>query len=223
MDIFEGHQEVRERLLGDATHRMKNWMGGITGFAALLMKDLEEQPGCYAMANRISENILRLDTFLLDLMMIIRERKLNLEQVDVPSACREVFSGYFADDEETAIPVPFDLVMEVKKISISADPIVFRNALYHSLRFTDIVSKKIHSVILTTVTDEILLTFTFIPDVSVDHCFNNIIQGMGELESIDARMSLAACIKLINLHGGHVFFEKDGNTRRCLVLRMRKD
>ena len=223
MDIFEDRHLIRERLLADATHRMKNIMGGISGFAALLSKEMDERSGDYPLVARIQENVMRLDQFLVDVMTLVRERSLHTETIDIPSTIREVCVNYYEDVNDDSFAFPFEVESSQPKIAFTADPLLIRNGFYHALHFVDLVSSKIDSLKIISEGSALQIRYDFACEDSLDCLKDDIVTGLGSLESIDARLSLAVSVKVIRQHGGEVLIEHERGNHWGLVLTLGKE
>jgi light-regulated signal transduction histidine kinase (bacteriophytochrome) len=223
MDIFEGQTAIRERLLADATHRMKNIMGGISGFAALLLKDMDEQSSDFPLVERIQENVIRLDQFLVDVMTLLRERTLHPETIDLPSTIRDVCINYYQNLDDDNLTLPFNVECSHPRISFKGDPLLIRNGFYHALRFVDGESEKIDSFKIHSGETAIQIRCDFSSEESMGCLEEDIVAGLSGLESIDARLSLALCLKLIRLHGGDVSILHENGNRWALLLDLRKE
>ncbi len=223
MDIFEGKHPIRERLLADATHRMKNIMGGISGFAALLSKDMDKRSDDYPLVERIQENVMCLDQFLIDVMTLIRERSLHIETIDIPSTIREVCSNYYQDADDESFTLPFKIESTQPKINFNADPLLVRNGFYHALHFVELISQKIDSLRIILEKSTLQIRYDFRCEESLDCLKDDIVSGLGSLESIDARLSLAVCVKIIRLHGGEVVVDHADGKQWILLLHLRKE
>ncbi|HDQ44992.1 MAG TPA: HAMP domain-containing histidine kinase [bacterium] len=219
MDIFEGRQAIRERLLSDATHRMKNIMGGISGFAALILKDLDEGSHHYPLVERIQENVIRLDQFLLDVMTLVRERTMYSETIDLPSTVRDVCVNHYADPADDNPDYPFKIESSPSRIPFRADPLLIRNGLYHALQIVDALSSKIETLRIESDDAAVSLRYIFVCDKSLNALKEDILAGLGSIESVDIQLSLAVCLKLMRMHQGEVQIDHLDGKRWIFLLR----
>jgi hypothetical protein len=202
---------------------MKNIMGGISGFASLLLKDLDEQSSNYPLVERIQENVIRLDQFLVDVMTLLRGRDLHLETIDLPSTFRDVCVNYYQDLDDDNLPFPFTVESSHPRISLKADPLLIRNGFYHALRFVDLVSQKVDCFKIDSQESDIHVRCDFFSEESLDCLEGDVVAGLSGLESIDARLSLALCLKLFRLHKGSLNIHHQNGNDWNLLLDLRKD
>jgi nitrogen-specific signal transduction histidine kinase len=67
--FFDDHDEHMHRLLTEVIHKIKNSLGGIGGFAALLERDLGPDDPRTNLAQRIQNGVVRMNDFVVDLML----------------------------------------------------------------------------------------------------------------------------------------------------------
>jgi len=224
MDIFEKNDIIRNRMLADCTHRMKNMLGGIGGFAALLRKDIKDKDPKAPLVDRIRESVIRLDEFLVDFMSLLRDQKLEIEKVDLPTTFREACNLHFETDEDHIIESPIKPVFHPAKIQMQADPLLLRRCLYHAVRFLALLSTQYGDATVELKNkDEIHLLFEFESDLNLKPLLKNPIAHIDCLESIDARISFLLCVKMSHYHHGQTRLEQQSDTTWILHISLRKD
>lgn len=224
MDIFGNNDAIRNRMLADATHRMKNMLGGIGGFAALLKKDIEEDDPCSQLVDRIRESVIRLDEFIVDFMALLRNQSVEMENIDLPSTFREACNQHFESDEDTLVESPIKVVFDHPRIQMKANPILLRKCLYHAVRFLALISSDYGKVQVESKRGEpIHIRLEFESDCGLKPLLKNPVDHIDKIESIDARISFLLCLKLSQAHGGQTQLEQKSNTRWALHIYLRKD
>lgn len=223
MDIFGKHDAIRNRMLSDGTHRMKNMLGGIGGFAALLRKDIPDDDPRSDLVDRIRESVIRLDEFLVDFMTLLRKQHPETEEVDLPTAFREACNQHFESDEETLAESPIAAEFHSKRIRIAADPILLRRCFYHAVRFLALVSTEYGLVRTEENETDIHIRFPFKSREKLQFLTEDPLARIETLESIDARISLLICMKMCRIHHGRAWLERPSGNSWILHLRLRKD
>ncbi|NGX58451.1 MAG: Sensor protein ZraS [Chlamydiae bacterium] len=79
-------------------HEIRNPLGGIKGFASLLVRDLEDQPKLKSMAEYIVKGTDDLNEILTQLLNYSHPQPLQLEKVDTTQVIREVMNQMQADE-----------------------------------------------------------------------------------------------------------------------------
>jgi len=224
MDIFGKNDVIRNRMLADATHRMKNLLGGIGGFAGLLQKDIEDDDPRMQLVERIKESVVRLDEFIVDFMVLLKDQSLEFENLDLPTVLREACNQHFQTDEETLSECPIKPEFHPPKILIKADPVQLRRCLYHAVRFLALVSTDYGDTRVDLKgKEDIHIQFEFESDYELKPLLKNPIAHIDEIESIDARISFLLCLKISQYHQGQVQLEQKSDTAWVLHLYLRKD
>lgn len=79
-------------------HEIRNPLGGIKGFASLLVRDLEDQPQLQSMAQNVVQGIDDLNDILTELLNYSHPKTLQLETVDAAKVIRDVIRQMEADE-----------------------------------------------------------------------------------------------------------------------------
>ena len=61
---------VNQKLFADAVHSIKNSLGGIAGFAALLDRDLDSEDPKKRLTQRIQDGVMRVNDMVVSLMLL---------------------------------------------------------------------------------------------------------------------------------------------------------
>lgn len=127
----------RMKLLGNVVahvaHEIRNPLGGIKGFATLLMRDLAGNPALHDMASHIVEGTDNLNNIVDQILHYTRPVQLHFEQIDLISLIKQVKQHIMADaniyhsDIEISISAPAD------EIILSLDDTYFKSALLNLL------------------------------------------------------------------------------------------
>lgn len=109
------------KLVGLVVHKIRNPLGGISGFASLLQKELalDDQNREYAI--RILDCVNRVNGFLTDLVALTREMQAQFSKVELNAITRKILD-YLARQPQNAgnrPPVQFDAARE--EISVQLD------------------------------------------------------------------------------------------------------
>jgi signal transduction histidine kinase len=116
----------RQELAAMIAHEMRNPLGGMKGFATLLMRDLEEHPRPRRLAAHIAEGISDLEHIVNDVLN--RHHHLHLQETDLVKLVQELLMHLHAD---ASIPqnITMDMFATASALWALVDPAALRSAL----------------------------------------------------------------------------------------------
>ena len=188
---------ITERLLPDVIHKIKNSLGGIGGFAALLERDLEPESGSRRLVVRIEEGVEKINTLAVDLMILVRDLDFNPEVVRLSDFIHmlqdttEPGESMYALRRATSIP---------ESAMINIDSNLFGKLIHYVMRYLSFIGKieeiRFHEIGGT-------VNMTFICDNGcVDDAVESTRDFLHNSDPIEARLCLANALKLSDLHRG---------------------
>lgn len=125
----------RMKTLGEmaaqVAHEIRNPLGGIKGFAALLKRDLTGHPHLQQMASYIVEGTDNLNRLVSQILSYSRPVQAHLEQTDFVKLVQEVRQHILADPSAHSTSIIIDSCS--KKILLSIDQALFKSALLNLL------------------------------------------------------------------------------------------
>ena len=188
-----------DKLIVDVVHKMKNNLGGITGFAALLERDLGEDTPEGKLVEQIKTSALRLDDLVLDLMTLIRTMHISMEKLHVLPVLQQKIYTY-EDEYERKCEIRNVTGLSDKDVRILSDSI-YLDRLFKSL-MTVIVKLNAHlkSVEICSEGDNrIVLKFCLHNlDIELDKK-KNLTDIINKYEPVEARLAFHTVLRLAEL------------------------
>ncbi|MBA3237467.1 MAG: GHKL domain-containing protein [Parachlamydiaceae bacterium] len=117
-----------EKMAGLVAHEIRNPLGGIKGFSALLQRDLQGNPESYKLATYIVEGADNLNRLLDKILSITRSLQLPLESHDLVPLLQELLNDLNADESiDPHIDISFEAFEE--RIVVLIEPENLKTAL----------------------------------------------------------------------------------------------
>lgn len=127
----------RMKILGEmaaqVAHEIRNPLGGIKGFASLLMRDLTDNPPLHQMASYIVEGTDNLNRLVSQVLSFARPVQPHMERTDLVAMAHEVRDHILADASMNAQNIVIDIDACSKKLFLSIDAALFKSALLNLL------------------------------------------------------------------------------------------
>lgn len=214
----------RMKALGEmaaqVAHEIRNPLGGIKGFASLLVRDLKESPDQLRMAESIVEGSNTLDRLVTQVLNYSRPLNLELETVNLTHFLKEVEESLIAENV-FGKNVSFQLIAP-HEISLTLDPglmkSVLRNLLINgiqampkggtiTLKLSELEGKAIIEVIDTGIG---------IPDELLKKIFSPFFSTKADGNGL----GLAEALKVVRTHGGDITVESTVGFGTCFTIKL---
>ncbi len=149
VEVFEDLSEIRkwERALqhastlmalgemaGQVAHEIRNPLGAIAGFAALLDRDLDEQDPRKRLVRKIIEGVGNMDRIVGNLVFLARPVKPNIKRINLKWLLGDVINHVLFENREETKSVLFERKFPKAPVQIFADPHLFQQMFLHLLR-----------------------------------------------------------------------------------------
>jgi K+-sensing histidine kinase KdpD len=216
-------KNIPEELIAEVVHKIKNGLGGILGFASLLDRDLDPHDSRKRLVQRIQDGVVKLNDFVMDLMMLVRQGEPVFEKVEFNSLIRETWRQYWGDQEkinDITIIHPAD---HEAKIEFSTDSEMIFQLIHHIIRFVNGIGGKIMLVkIVPKSKDTIVLEFHITGGAFPKDGSTNLNRMMATCEPVEARLSFAILFKLAGVLGGSIALLKQSGNQWELDVQLKK-
>ncbi len=215
--------KMNEKLFPDVVHKIKNSLGGISGFATLLEKDLGSKDPRIRLVKRIQTGVVKLNELIIDLTTLISLSKPKFKKVQLQTIISSAWKNIFDEEGEfnTLMLVHPDLKNEA--VELHADPYLMGKLFFHAFQFTKLVDTKIEKIEIVSQSEETVhIEFSLFKNNSSGNLKGNIVQIMNNCEPVEARLSLAIVLKMVELHRGLVSFHKKYGNHRILSIQLLK-
>lgn len=115
-------------------HEIRNPLGGIAGFAALLERDLEKEDPRRRLVQKITEGVARLNRIVTSLLSYTRPLNLNTHPVNLPSLVEEVAAFWEIDLERARRQVQVERRFPADDLVCAIDPEQFQQVILNLMQ-----------------------------------------------------------------------------------------
>lgn len=122
-----------EKMSATIAHEVRNPLGGIAGFAALLERDLDVRDPRRRLVKRIIEGVSTLNDIVANLLSYTRPIQLNLRAVDLMSLVDEAVSLFVSRSEQQENEITVDRRYGVRPLVCSIDAEQFQHVILNLL------------------------------------------------------------------------------------------
>jgi len=211
-------ENVDEKLFSDVVHKIKNGLGGIGGFAALLERDLDSDDPRKRLVHRIQDGVVKLNDVLVNLMTLVQVQKPCAEKICLQTIVKEVWTKIWGAEQSKDLAV-YDLLSD--KVEILADPQIIRKLIFHAIRFTNLVGGQIEAIKIHSQREgRVEIVISFLDGTSFTNATDNILSLINEWEPVEARLSLAIVDKLVKVHGGKVSIASCSGDVKVMTIQL---
>jgi|GEM_PF-5404177 len=114
-------------LAAQVAHEIRNPLGGIQGFAALLQRDLAQQPKEKALVDQVVEGVNLLNGIVQKILDFARPQKMTLESTDLVAILEGIHTMLLHHPEKPE-GCEITLTLPQKRIELAADPQALKRA-----------------------------------------------------------------------------------------------
>ena len=203
-----------ERLMGDVIHKMKNNLGGISGFATLLSRDLGENSPHLRLIEQIQSSVVRLDELAVDLMVLIRKVKPVIKPVQLKTLLNGLIAKYEAQNR-IKCELHYSPAPGKNELILKSDTYILERIFQNLIRFTEHLDARIKQISVLQPTGKCTEIHVSIDDLNFDDDIkDDLIKIIDSSEPVEARLNFAICLKLIESLNAHIqtFFSSE----KCL-------
>jgi PAS domain S-box-containing protein len=115
-------------------HEIRNPLGGIAGFAALLERDLEKEDPRRRLVQKITEGVARLNRIVTSLLSYTRPLNLNTHPVNLPALVEEVAAFWEIDLERGKSQIKIARRFPADELVCPIDPEQFQQVILNLLQ-----------------------------------------------------------------------------------------
>ena len=214
---------VNQKLFADAVHSIKNSLGGIAGFAALLDRDLDSEDPKKRLTQRIQDGVMRVNDMVVSLMLLARELELTHEKIPLRSLVGDVWRNYWSSRDEEEPDTLSHSDFSANPVEIVADIRLIQQMVHHAIRFVDLVGKGFRSILIMPHPEErVDLEFAFTNRTLSVGSTEEMQELIQRCEPVEARLSLAIVHKITKIHGGQVTLTSFSKQHKVLTLEFMK-
>lgn len=193
-----------EKLVGDVIHKVKNNLGGISGFATLLSRDIGDESPHQRLIEQIQNSVMRLDDLVVDLMVLIRKNKTHREDVSLKPLVTDIIAQY-EDRNHLKCKVIYQATEKQDKLIVDTDPFLIERVFLYLIRFVEYAKGILKEIIITSTTDKTIRIEAYIHHIEIDQCpEGDLATLITDYEPVEARLTFAILVKLVNVLQGKI-------------------
>jgi len=155
MEMFQDVTEIRKleeevqqsktlaalgEMASHVAHQIRNPLGGIGGFAALLERELTPEDPRQRLVKRIIEGIASLDRIVSELLLYTRPVKANFREVELRALIAEILSFVEMRLHQRELPIQVKRTFPRRDVVAKVDPQLFQEAL------SNLIQNAIHAM-----------------------------------------------------------------------------
>lgn len=214
---------VDQKLFADTIHTLKNGLGGIAGFAALLDRDLDTDDPKKRLVQRIQDGVIRINDLVIGLMMLVRDHRPSREKILLRSLIRDVWENYWHIRQKDPPDILSQSEFKRSHVELFADLRLVEQMVFHAIRFVDLVGKRFRSIlIMYHPEDRVNLQFGFTNGRLPSEFPGGVATLIDSCEPVEARLSLAIVARVAGMYDGTVTVTSFSEQQKVLTLELLK-
>jgi len=224
-NLLDLNEEEWCRFLSEIAHKMKNKLGGIHGFSALLEKDLEEDDPRKRLILKAQDGILQLNTLLILTMKIFSKVEPQLKDADLVPLLRDAILRFESQKRPGDPAKAPGLIAPDRPVYALLDHDLLMEWTVQVLAFASGVSEKIETVQLERLGDEQLrigVAYTLSRNglsANQSECVTDLLLNA---EPFETRLFLAIAARVGRILGGITETRALSSSKRLMTLQLSK-
>ncbi len=193
------------KLLADVAHKIKNGLGGIGGFAALLERDIDGEDPRKRLVQRIQNGVYRVNEIVVSLMLLAQNLEPSFELSHIQLLLKDVWKS-IVEENDGEIFRNAKLEIPAAKIDIPLDRHLFQKMLHYAIRFIDLLGGDIVKIgISPIVENKIAVTILFNNSILSQSSPEDILDTVNDGIPVEGRLCMALVWKIVHLHNANLF------------------
>lgn len=210
------------QMAASLAHEIRNPLGGIKGFGALLKRDLKDDPKMFQMADYIVNGAESLDNLVTNVLNYARPCHVELEMSDLVSTCRSVLDSV-ACDASLKKHHTFCFKTSIDQLTLPLDREMFKRALLNLIVNGVQASPDGGQVSVSLLSNETDATVSVqdegkgIEKENLEHIFSPFFTTKPDGNGF----GLSEVHKVVQAHGGSIEASSDPGIGTCITIKLR--
>lgn len=197
-------------------HEIRNPLGGIEGFASLLVRDLEATPKLSNMAQNIAEGAKHLNSLVTSILVYAKPLEMHLTKSNVSLLIEEVIALIPTKAKNIHFEKPFAPLYAIVDINH------LKRALHNIIQNGLDASTSCVHVTLSSTAEEISINVQDDgPGILPEH-LSKIFSPFFTTKTRGTGLGLSESHKIISALDGHITIKTDVNKGTCFTIQLRK-
>lgn len=198
------YSEIDADFIADVVHKIKNGLGGIGGFAALLERDLDDKDPRRRLAGRIQDGVIRLNELAVDLTLVFRPVIPHCRALPIVPLWQDLWNSLRFENSENGVPLAVDDQINIKKTFIHGDQRLLEMLVHKLLQFIEALGGKVSRASIQAAGDH-ELALVLVIDKRHSRTFREKLEQFFQSQKpLEARLSFTLAMKLIDIHQGRL-------------------
>lgn len=190
--------------IADVVHKIKNGLGGIGGFAALLERDLDDKDPRRRLAGRIQDGVIRLNELAVDLTLVSRPVIPHCRVLPIVPLWQDLWNSLRFESSKNGVPLAVDDQIHIKKTFIRGDQRLLEILVHKLLQFIESLGGKVSRAGIQNA-GEHELALVLAVDTNQSASFREKLEQFFQSQKpLEARLSFTLAMKLIETHQGRL-------------------
>jgi light-regulated signal transduction histidine kinase (bacteriophytochrome) len=219
-------QSIDEKLICDLAHKLKNGLGGISGFASLLERDNQTEAVRKRYLKRIQEGVASMNQLVVSLMTLARAR-IDIpehKQLDISSVVKSAWKSSLAYDANNFRGEVLPAQKEKIPCAAAGDPNLLLKIFSYAIQFIHGSGGKMEKIQWAPVSGK-TVKVDFIYHMNGSGCgkksLSPDLSNLDELP-IESRISVEIVRTLLRLQSGRFSCKYISERKRCFSIYMQR-
>jgi len=203
---------LNEQIFVDVIHKIKNGLGGIDGFAALLERDLDPEDPRRRLAQRVQDGVKKVNEVAVSVMLLAREMEGIREPVRIGIFMKQVLNNLLPLSNESHIDVHIDDAMARENVTVHADPRALQRLVQYTFQAISKIGGRLVAVHLENHhSNHVTIEFSFTCEMLKTKWPEDFYLWLDQLHAIEARLALMVVLNIVHDHHGQFVMGSNGD------------
>ncbi|MCK5145998.1 hypothetical protein KAR48_04535 [bacterium] len=201
-----------DQLMVDVIHKIKNGMGGIDGFAALLERDLEPEDPRRRLAEKVQDGVRKVNDVAVAVMLLARPAEFSMENVRIGIFIKQVLNNLIPIPELHQLDINIAECFNKNQISILADPRSLQRVFEYVLKSIINMRGQLISVEADlNDLEETRVIFSFSCHELMQAWPESIDLWLEQMHYVETRLAISVILKIMKAHDAKFIMKTTGD------------